>query len=234
MLEAVLRQGFAALELPLDERALERFSLYQRILAEENKVMNLTAITGEVEVARLHFLDCAALLRLADFSGQRVVDVGSGAGFPGLVLKIACPAMSLCLVDSTEKRVDFLRRLCQKLELQDVDCMHLRAEEAPAQMRESFDFALARAVARLELLSELCLPLVKPGGAFIAMKGPGLEEELAAAGHALEVLGGTVERIAQTPVPGTELTHRALIVRKLRSTPAKYPRRWAQMKKQPL
>ena len=234
MLEALLQSGFEALSLVPDSQALGRYRIYYEYLEEMNRVMNLTAISGEEDVARLHFLDCAALLGLADFTGKRVIDVGTGAGFPGLALKIACPAMELTLLDSLDKRINFLKNTCQKLGFDDVTCIHSRAEEIPAGFRQGFDFALSRAVARLNLLCELCLPYVKKGGAFIAMKGSDLEEELAEAQRCIRTLGGQVEKKIDYTIPGTDVTHSALIIRKVADTPAKYPRRWAQIKKSPL
>lgn len=234
MLEELLRSGFAALSLQLAPQALTRYRTYYEYLEEMNQVMNLTAISGEADVARLHFLDCAALLPLAEFAGKRVIDVGTGAGFPGLAMKIACPAMELTLLDSLDKRVNFLKNTCEKLGFDDVACIHSRAEEIPAGFRQDFDFALSRAVARLNLLCELCLPYVKKGGALIAMKGSDLEEELAQAGRCIRSLGGQVERKIDYTIPGTDVTHCALIIRKVTDTPAKYPRRWAQIKKNPL
>lgn len=234
MLEALLQSGFAALSLRPDSQALSRYRVYYEYLEEMNRVMNLTAISGEEDVARLHFLDCAALLPLAEFGGKRVIDVGTGAGFPGLAMKIACPAMELTLLDSLDKRIGFLKNTCEKLGFDDVACIHARAEEIPAGFRQGFDFALSRAVARLNLLCELCLPYVKKGGAFIAMKGSDLEEELAEARHCIHVLGGQVEKKIDYTIPGTDVTHCALIIRKVADTPAKYPRRWAQIKKNPL
>ena len=229
MLDEILRE-----QLTADETALERFRRYYELLTEWNRVMNLTAISGEEDTARLHFLDCAALTGLADLSGKRVIDVGTGAGFPGLVLKILCPEMELTLLDSLDKRVKFLRTVCAELGFADVRCLHARAEEAPAELRQSFDLACSRAVARLNLLSELCLPFVKPGGLFIAMKGPELTEELREADRGIRLLGGEVERVAEYPVPGAALRHNAVLIRKIADTPGKYPRKWAQMKKQPL
>lgn len=234
MLEALLQSGFAALSLRPDSQALSRYRTYYEYLEEMNRVMNLTAISGEEDVARLHFLDCAALLPLAEFGGKRVIDVGTGAGFPGLAMKIACPAMELTLLDSLDKRIGFLKNTCEKLGFSDVACIHARAEEIPAGFRQGFDFALSRAVARLNLLCELCLPYVKKGGAFIAMKGSDLAEELAEARHCIHVLGGQVEKKIDYTIPGTDVTHCALIIRKMADTPAKYPRRWAQIKKNPL
>ena len=230
MLEEILRRG-----LDCDETALRRFRRYYELLTEWNKVMNLTAISGEEDTARLHFLDCAALTGLADLSGKRVIDVGTGAGFPGLVLKILRPELDLVLLDSLDKRVKFLSAVCAELGFVDVQCLHARAEEAAAgELRQSFDLACSRAVARLNLLGELCLPFVKPGGLFVAMKGPELSEELREAERGIRLLGGEVERVAEYAVPGTELRHNALLIRKVTDTPKKYPRKWAQMKKNPL
>ena len=234
MLEEILKNGFNEWNMELDPNALDRFRQYYERLTETNKVMNLTAISGEEDTARLHFLDCAALLRLTDFAGKRVIDVGSGAGFPGLVLKIAQPDLDLTLLDSLEKRVRFLAGLCGELGFAEVSCVHARAEEAPEGFRQGFDIAVSRAVARLNLLSELCLPFVRPGGLFLAMKGPELGEELREAEHGIALLGGRVEQVAETVIPGTELRHRVVLIRKIADTPPKYPRKWGQMKKQPL
>lgn len=234
MLDQLLTEGFRELGLPLDETALRRYRIYYENLEETNRVMNLTAITGEEDVARLHFLDCAALLQLADLRGKTLVDVGTGAGFPGLALKIACPELKLTLLDSLDKRIGFLRDTCEKLDFADVRCLHARAEEIPDGLRESFDCASARAVARLNVLCELCLPYVRPGGAFLAMKGPELREEIREAYVALKALGGTVEKTLDYTIPGTDVTHSAVLIRKTGPTPARYPRRWAQIKKKPL
>ena len=234
MLEDILAAGFAELSLSPDAQAIPRYRLYYDTLAEQNKVMNLTAIDGEADSARLHFLDSAALLTLADFRGKNVIDVGSGAGFPGLALKVAEPDLRLTLLDSLDKRVRFLRALCDRLGFEDVACLHARAEEAPPELRGSFDIACSRAVARLNLLCELCLPFVRTGGLFLAMKGPGAEEELREAQRAITLLGGELERVAVYPIPGTDTRHSAVMIRKLHETPKQYPRRWAQIKKQPL
>ena len=234
MLEELLRQGFAELGLPLDGEALGRYRVYYENLEKTNAVMNLTAITGEADVARLHFLDCAALLTLAELRGKRVIDVGTGAGFPGLALKIACPETQLTLLDSLDKRVGFLRDTCEELGFADVACVHARAEEIPDGFREHFDAAASRAVARLNVLLELCLPYVKPGGIFLAMKGPELSEELREAQAALKTLGGTLERVVDYTIPGTDVTHSVALIRKTVPTPNKYPRRWPQIKKKAL
>lgn len=234
MLESLVKQGFEKLGLDCDEQALNRYRTYYEYLEEINAVMNLTAISGEEDVARLHFLDCAALLTLADFKGKKVIDVGTGAGFPGLPVKIACPDIELTLLDSLDKRVKFLKDCCQKLELDDVNCIHSRAEEAPKDYRAGFDIALSRAVARLNLLCELCLPMVKNGGLFIAMKGTDCAEEIKEAEKGIALLGGKLLKKTDYTIPGTDISHSAVIIKKVADTPAKYPRRWAQIKKQPL
>lgn len=234
MLEELLKSGFAELGLALDDGMLARYRIYYEYLEETNRVMNLTAISGEENVARLHFLDCAALLGMEDFAGKRLIDVGTGAGFPGLALKIAQPDISLTLLDSLDKRIGFLKNACERLGFPETECLHARAEEIPEGMRERFDIATSRAVARLNVLCELCLPYVKRGGLFLAMKGPELETELREAEHAIRLLGGSVERRIDYTIPGTDVTHCAAIIRKHTATPQRYPRRWAQIKKAPL
>ena len=221
--------------LSADEAVLSRFRVYYEALSAANAVMNLTAIEGEDETARKHFLDSAAALLPFPLAGKTVVDVGAGAGFPGLPMKLLCPEMALTLLDSREKRVGFLKNgVCGPLGLDDVSCVCARAEEWVSEHRESFDFAVARAVARLNVLSELCLPYVRPGGAFLALKGPAAPDELAEAGHALAVLGGAAERVFGYGLPGGEARHNIVIIRKIAPTPRKYPRTFAQIKKSPL
>ena len=231
-MEALLHSGLQA--LGLSEAGIPALLRYGSLLVEKNKVMNLTAITEPADIAALHFLDSAALLSLADFSGKTVADVGTGAGFPGMVLRILEPSIQLTLLDSLNKRVDFLKEVCQDLGLSDVDCVHARAEEFASSHRERFDIVTSRAVAGLPLLAELCLPLVRPGGWFLPMKSVDSDEELRAAAHAVEVLGGAVERTVDYAIPGTDVRHRLIFIKKVRKTPEKYPRAFAKIKKNPL
>ena len=231
-MEAILREGLEALSLPTE--GIPALLRYWELLAEKNKVMNLTAITDPAEAARLHFLDSAALLALADLRGKTVVDVGTGAGFPGLPLKILEPSIQLTLLDAQRKRVDFLREVCEDLGLEDVECVHGRAEEFAQQRRESFDFAVSRAVAALPVLAELCLPLVKVGGQFLAMKSVDSGEELSAAGRAVSLLGGKLEKPIDYGISGTNIRHRLVIITKICETQKKYPRTFAKIKKNPL
>lgn len=200
-------------------------------LLEKNQVMNLTAITEPEAVARLHFLDSLTLLDAAPFAGKTVIDVGCGAGFPGVPLKIAEPALSLTLLDSLGKRMKWLDETLSGLGIE-ADCVTARAEDFANERRESFDIAVSRAVARLNILLELCLPLVKPGGAFLAMKGAGAEEELAEAARALEVLGGRVREVREYPIG--DAVHRVIVIDKRSSTPPQYPRRFTKIKRDPL
>ena len=232
MLEEILQSGFEALELTPDRAAIGRYRKYYERLDEVNRVMNLTAISGEEDTARLHFLDCAAILAHVDMRGARVIDVGTGAGFPGLALKIAQPDISLTLLDSLDKRIGFLRDTVETLELGDVECVHARAEEAAQKRRESYDFATARAVARLEVLCELCLPFVRVGGYFLAMKGSAAGEELAEAKRAVSLLGGRVEFCRDYEIDGAPRT--VIGIRKEKPTPPQYPRRFAKIKQSPL
>lgn len=233
-MEDILRSGFAELGIEPDAKAFERYNTYFEYLEERNAVMNLTAISGREDVARLHFLDCAALLGVFGFKDKTVIDVGTGAGFPGLALKIAEPSIKLTLLDSLNKRIEFLSETCEKLGFDDVVCLHARAEEAPKELYAAFDIATSRAVARLNVLCELCLPFVKVGGAFVAMKGPDCSQELAEAKNALHLLGAKVETTVPYTIPGTDIPHTAVVIRKLKPTHPKYPRKWAQIKKQPL
>lgn len=232
MMEQLLKEGLSQWELPTEDTAA--LSHFSRLLLEKNKVMNLTAITEERDVAALHLLDSVSLLRIADFSGKRVVDVGTGAGFPGMPLRLVKHDLSLTLLDSLGKRIDFLKDCCAALGLTDVRCVHARAEEFAAAERESYDIAVSRAVANLSVLAELALPLVKVGGQFLAMKSVESDEEIAAAKKAIATLGGQIAEQIDYRIPGTEVTHRVVVIDKVSPTPAKYPRAFAKIKKQPL
>lgn len=232
MMEAILRDGLRQLNLPTD--AVPALIRYAELLAEKNQVMNLTAIEDPADVARLHFLDSAALLTLADFRDKTVVDVGTGAGFPGLPLRILEPSIRLTLLDAQNKRVNFLQEVCAELDLPNVACVHARAEEFAAEHRESCDLAVSRAVAALPVLAELCLPLVKVGGQFLAMKSVDSNDELNAAARAVNLLGGRLEKPKDYGIPGTNIHHRLVIITKISETQKKYPRTFAKIKKNPL
>lgn len=236
-MEETIARGLEELGLScrVPDGAAGKLAAYGRLLLEKNQVMNLTAIRDEDGVARLHMLDCAALLNLpgVEFKGKRLIDVGTGAGFPGLVLKILVPTLEVTLLDSLQKRLDWLSETAAALGLEGVTTLHARAEEQSHQpgYRDSFDYATARAVAELRVLSELCLPYVKVGGLFLAMKGVDSAAELEAASPALEKLGGKMDTVWDYDVPGPALRHRVAAIRKVSSTPKGYPRKWARIQK---
>lgn len=235
MLETTVAEGLEGLGVSYDRDAIPRLRRYFELLEETNKVMNLTAISGEENVARLHFLDCAAILTENDISGKTVIDVGTGAGFPGMVLRILRPDSRMILVDSLDKRIGFLRKVCEETGLVDGTILiHGRAEEVVQQYRGKADIVVSRAVAGLNILAEMCLPYVRTDGVFMAMKGPDYEEELSAAKKAIKELGGKTEKCVSYTIPGTDISHSLINIRKIAETPLKYPRRWSQIKKAPL
>lgn len=225
----------AGYKIPLTDEMLRHFDWYRDILLRWNQTVNLTAITDPEDIAVKHFLDSLLILAVAEIPvGASLLDVGTGAGFPGVPLKIARPDLSLTLMDSLGKRVTFLEELSQML-CQKNQIHHLRAEEAGHQeaFRERFDVVTARAVARLSPLCEYCLPFVRPGGFFLAMKGPGAEEELEEARQAISLLGGRVGAVDSLHLPKGDI--RVIIrVEKISQTPTKYPRRQDKIKKTPL
>lgn len=230
--EALLQQGLQA--YGLDSAKTPELLTFAQMLLEKNQVMNLTAITEPTDVAQLHLLDCAAVLTLADLKYKTVVDVGTGAGFPGMPLQILEPTAKLTLLDSLNKRIGFLQEVCDALGLKHTHCVHARAEEYARNHREQFDFATSRAVAALNILCELALPMVKVGGAFLAMKSVDSDEELRQAKSAIAQLGGSVESVRDYIIPGTEIRHRLITIRKIKPSPASFPRTFARIKKNPL
>ena len=234
LIRSTLTQGLPA--LGLGEELIPQLTEFSRLLLEKNQVMNLTAITEPREVATLHLLDSLSLAPREDLSGRRIIDVGTGAGFPGVPLAIALPESEVTLLDSLGKRVDWLNEVCAQLGLEGIQAIHARAEEQALVKgyRDSFDFVTARAVANLRLLGELCLPYVKVGGQFLAMKTTESASEVEEAAHCIKLLGGRAEEPVDYTIPGTQVTHRVLPIRKLAPTLKGYPRRWARIQKQPL
>ena len=236
-MEERIQKGLEALGLTPPPGAAGQLAEYGRLLLEQNQVMNLTAITDPDQVVDLHFLDSAALLTLGyDLRDKTLIDVGTGAGFPGLPLKILEPSLRLTLLDSLGKRVHWLERVADALGLEGVTCLHARAEEQALQpgFRDGFDFAVSRAVASLELLCELCLPYVKVGGKFLAMKSVDSGAETDRAARGIAKLGGRLLPSADYLIPGTQVRHRVVVVEKVAPTPKGYPRRWAKIQKAPL
>ena len=210
---------------------------YAGLLVETNKHVNLTAITQPEEVVEKHFLDSLTLLTWDKLKqGAKVIDVGTGAGFPGLPLRILEPSLQLTLLDSLGKRVNWLASVCDTLGLEGVECLHARAEEQALVdgYRDGFDYAVSRAVASLELLCELCLPYLKVGGRFLAMKGVDSGEEINHAARCISILGGRLLPSVDYVIPGANVRHRVVLVEKCTPTPKGYPRRWAKIQKAPL
>lgn len=214
----------------LSQEQIEQFDEYCLLLQQWNEKMNLTAITETDEIYEKHFLDC--LLSLSEEVKGCVIDVGSGAGFPGVVWKIARPELEVVLLEPTGKRVTFLNEVIRKLNLKGITTVNERAEDYVSEARESFDVVTARAVANLPVLSELCLPLVKVGGCFLAMKGAAGKEEAEVARNAIRLLGGKTEAVEYLTLNGAGRYN--IRIRKEKATDLKYPRRYDRIKKKPL
>ena len=215
----------------LDEATAHKLCAFGEAVVKQNEVMNLTAITEPTQVAKLHLLDSLTVAKSADLKGKRLIDVGCGAGFPGVPLKIACPEADVTLLDSLGKRMAWLERILPELGIE-ATCITARAEEFAPKGREKYDYATSRAVARLNILLELTAPFVKVGGAVLAMKGSAAREELAEAKNAISKLGLKLERIDDYPIDGT--AHSVIVLRKIKPTPPQYPRRYAKIKQSPL
>ena len=236
MIQSLLIERAAAMGVPMTAEQADKFDRYHQMLAAANAKMNLTRVPDDPrEAVDRNYLDCVAPLAGEFPAIESAVDVGSGAGFPGVPLAIMLPRARFTLVDALGKRVDFLREVIGELGL-NARALHLRAEDAARrpELREGFDLADARAVAPMNALCEYLLPLVRVGGRMLALKGPGLDGELAAAENALALLGGEIERVAPLSIPGRGWDHRAAWIKKTAPTPEKYPRRSGIVEKRPL
>lgn len=225
------------MQIPLTEQMADQFMVYMSILLEWNKKMNLTSITEEREVVLKHFADSLSLLPyLAISENTKIIDVGTGAGFPGLPVKIACPEVSMTLLDSVQKKIGFLEEAITSMGLEEIACVHSRAEDGAQNplYREQFDYCVSRAVANLTVLAEYCLPFVKVGGTLAALKGPDAQGEIAEAEGALAKLGGRVKEVVDVTIPFTELSHKLVFIEKVSSTPKVYPRKAGKISKNPL
>ena len=230
-METALREGLPQLGLELTPETQQKLCAFGEAVIRQNEVMNLTAITEPSQVAKLHLLDSISLLTLANLRGKRMIDVGCGAGFPGVPVKIACPEVKLTLLDSLGKRMAWLEQILPQLGVE-AECVTARAEEAVLTRREQYDIATSRAVARLNILLELTAPYVKVGEFVLAMKGAAAREELDEAKNAIRKLGLKLEKVAEFPMDGT--AHAVIVLRKVAPTPPQYPRRYAKIKQAPL
>ena len=231
MMYQTLTEGLPKLELTFSEDTCRTLCAFGEAVVKQNEVMNLTAITEPTQVAKLHLLDSLTVLKAAPLEGKNLIDVGCGAGFPGVPVKIGCPEVKVTLLDSLGKRMAWLERILPELGVE-AECVTARAEEFAQQRREQYDYATSRAVARLNILLELTAPFVKVGGAVLAMKGAAAREELEEAKAAISKLGLKLESVADFPVDGT--SHSVIVLRKVKPTPPQYPRAFAKIKKSPL
>lgn len=232
-----IKEVFDKMHIELPDGALELLNRYYEMLIDTNKIMNLTTITEYSEVVIKHFADSAAIGCITDMNGNiDVIDVGTGAGFPGIVLKIVYPQLSVVLLDSLNKRVNFLKNVITELGLTDISAIHGRAEDIARNKdyREKFDLCVSRAVANMSSLSEYCLPFVKVGGRFIPYKADGCDEEVKTASKAVNILGGKIRKIESYVIPDTDICRKFVVMDKLRNTSAKYPRKAGLPTKEPL
>lgn len=231
------REDLKSLSLQLTDYQINQFIRYYSLLVEWNSFMNLTGITEYEEVMKKHFIDSLSLIKIFDTSSPcSVIDVGTGAGFPGLALKIAFPQMQITLLDSLNKRIQFLNTVIEDLKLQGVTTLHGRAEDYAklAQFREQFDLCVSRAVANLSSLTEYCLPFVKTGGCFIAYKSEKVNEELTASENAVYILGGKIEKTEEFTLPDSDIFRSLICIKKVKNTPKRYPRKAGTPTKEPL
>jgi len=223
--------------LIFDETMYNNFIQYKALIKEWNEKINLTAITEDEKIIKKHFIDSIKVFEYPYVKeATKIIDIGTGGGFPGIPMKIVKPESSMVLLDSLNKRINFLNEVIDKLELKDIKTIHGRAEDfaQKAEYREEFDLAVSRAVANLTVLLELCLPFVKVGGYFVALKGPAIEDEIKDSKVALKVLGGHIQEILTSIISGSDLKHNLLVIKKIKDTPKKYPRKAGTANKNPI
>ncbi|MEG0774848.1 16S rRNA (guanine(527)-N(7))-methyltransferase RsmG [Clostridium sp.] len=233
----ILKQASDNESLDFTEDKYDKFIRYKELIKEWNEKVNLTAITEDSEIIKKHFIDSIKVFKFQELkNAKKVIDIGTGGGFPGIPMKIINPSSKVVLLDSLNKRINFLNEVIKELKLNDIETIHGRAEDFAQEnkYRERFDVAVSRAVANLTVLTEFCLPFVKIGGCFVAMKGPAIDEEMKEAKNAIKILGGEVEEILKVDIEGSDLNHNLVIIRKLRETPKKYPRKAGMVTKNPL
>lgn len=231
------RNGLEEFEIDYNDETIEKFKVYKELLKEWNEKINITAITDDNEIDIKHFLDSITVLKTGYIkSGQKIIDVGTGGGFPGIPIKIMEEGTEVVLLDSLNKRINFLNEVINNLGLKNIKAIHGRAEDfgLNSEYREKFDVVVSRAVASLNILSEYCLPFVKVGGYFIALKGPEIKNEMEESKKALKVLGAKIVDKIDMTLPSSDITHILLVIKKVQKTPTKYPRKAGMPKKNPL
>lgn len=231
------KEGLKELNIQLTDEQFQQFLTYYEMLIEKNKVMNLTAITEYEEVIEKHFLDSLSLIKAIELDKPaKLLDLGTGAGFPGIPLKIAFPNLEILLMDSLNKRIQFLKEVIDTLKLADITAVHGRAEEMARkkEYREAFDFCVSRAVANLSSLSEYCIPFIKTSGSFISYKSGDIEEELQQSKKAVHILGGRIKDVLKFQLPNTEMSRSLVVIEKIKSTPKAYPRKAGTPSKEPI
>ncbi len=232
----LLKNACNELNLKIDDNQVDEFLKYKQLLLEWNEKINLTAITDDKEIILKHFVDCLTVCKFIDFNNKTFIDVGTGAGFPALPIKIFCKSSAPTLLDSLNKRINFLKTVGNELNLQNITYVHSRAEDAGQDIafREKYDFCVSRAVANLSVLAEFDLPFVKVGGYFIALKGPLLDNEIIDANKAITTLGGIIEKVETIKIPFTDIEHKLVFIKKLRQTPKQYPRKAGKVSRNPI
>lgn len=233
----IMKRASDDVNMDFNEEKYNKFIKYMELVIEWNQKINLTAITDEEDFIKKHFIDCIKVFKSDEIrSAKSIIDVGTGAGFPGIPIAIMDESKSICLLDSLNKRVNFLNLVIDELKLSNVYAVHSRAEDGArkAELRENFDVAVSRAVANMAVLAEFCLPFVRVSGSFVALKGPAIEEELANSKNAISVLGGKLKNVIELDIEDTELKHNLVIVNKIKECAKTYPRKAGVVTKKPL
>lgn len=233
----ILNEACKEVGITFNEEMYGQFMLYKELIKEWNQKVNLTSITDDEEIVKKHFIDSIKIFTFKDVkNAKNIIDIGTGGGFPGIPMKIVCPSLEVVLLDSLNKRVKFLDVVIEQLSLDNVSTIHGRAEDfaSPDKYREKFDIVVSRAVANMSVLSELCIPYVKLGNFFIALKGPAVEDELKDSSGAIKKLGGSISKIIPVKIEGSDLNHNLVVIKKNKVTPLKFPRKPGVIKKSPL
>lgn len=233
----IMNSACSDVGLSMDNKIYEKFIDYKELIKFWNEKVNLTAIIDDEQIIKKHFIDCIKIFKFSPLKeAKSIIDVGTGAGFPGIPIKIVKPDVNMILLDSLNKRINFLNEVINKIDLKNITTIHGRAEDfsRKSEYREKCDAAVSRAVANLAVLSELCIPYVKVGGYFVAMKGPSVDDEIKEGKNAVSILGGKIEDIVKIEIENSDLNHNLVIIKKVKETPKVYPRKAGTAAKKPL